>query len=29
MGVPAAQLSAVSMGKERPGLPRAQTILVR
>ncbi len=28
MGVPAAQLSAVSMGKERPGLPRAQTILV-
>lgn len=29
MGVPAAQLSAVSMGKERPGLARAQTILVR
>lgn len=29
MGVPAAQLSAVSMGKERPGLPRAQTVLVR
>lgn len=29
MGVPAAQLSAVSLGKERPGLPRAQTILVR
>jgi peptidoglycan-associated lipoprotein len=29
MGVPAAQLTAVSMGKERPGLPRAQTILVR
>ena len=29
MGVPAAQLSAVSMGKERPGLARSQTILVR
>ena len=29
MGVPAAQLTAVTMGKERPGLPRAQTILVR
>jgi peptidoglycan-associated lipoprotein len=29
MGVPAAQVTAVSMGKERPGLPRAQTILVR
>lgn len=29
LGVPAAQLSAVSLGKERPGLPRAQTILVR
>jgi peptidoglycan-associated lipoprotein len=29
LGVPAAQLTAVSMGKERPGLPRAQTILVR
>ena len=29
MGVPAAQLTAASMGKERPGAPRAQTVLVR
>jgi peptidoglycan-associated lipoprotein len=29
MGVPAVQMTAVSLGKERPGLPRAQTILVR
>jgi peptidoglycan-associated lipoprotein len=29
MGVPAAQLSAVSFGKERPGPGRAVTILVR
>jgi peptidoglycan-associated lipoprotein len=29
MGVPAAQLSATSWGKERPGLGRAVTILVR
>ena len=29
MGVPAAQLSATSWGKERPGAPRVQTILVR
>lgn len=29
LGVPAAQVTAVSLGKERPGLPRAQTILVR
>ena len=29
MGVPAAQLTAVSLGKERPGLPRAQTVFVR
>jgi peptidoglycan-associated lipoprotein len=29
MGVPAAQMTAISMGKERPGLPRAQTIIVR
>lgn len=29
MGVPAPQVTAVSMGKERPGLPRAQTVLVR
>ena len=29
MGVPAAQLSAVSWGKERPGPGRAVTILVR
>jgi peptidoglycan-associated lipoprotein len=29
MGVPAAQLSATSWGKERPGLGRAVTVLVR
>ena len=29
LGVPAAQLSATSWGKERPGLGRAVTILVR
>lgn len=29
LGVPAAQLSAVSLGKERPGPPRAVTVLVR
>ncbi len=29
MGVPAAQLTTTSYGKERPGAPRAQTILVR
>jgi len=29
MGVPAAQLTAVSMGKERPGPARAVTVLVR
>jgi peptidoglycan-associated lipoprotein len=29
LGVPAAQLSTMSWGKERPGLPRAATILVR
>lgn len=29
MGVPAAQLSVTSWGKERPGLGRAVTILVR
>ena len=29
LGVPATQVTAVSMGKERPGLPRAQTVLVR
>lgn len=29
LGVPIAQLDATSMGKERPGSPRATTILVR
>jgi len=29
MGVPAAQLATTSYGKERPGAPRVQTILVR
>jgi peptidoglycan-associated lipoprotein len=29
LGVPAAQLSTMSWGKERPGLPRAVTVLVR
>jgi peptidoglycan-associated lipoprotein len=29
LGVPAAQLSAMSWGKERPGPPRAMTVLVR
>jgi peptidoglycan-associated lipoprotein len=29
MGVPPAQLSATSFGKERPGAPRATTVLVR
>jgi peptidoglycan-associated lipoprotein len=29
LGVPAAQLSITSFGKERPGAPRAVTILVR
>jgi peptidoglycan-associated lipoprotein len=29
MGVPAAQLTAMSWGKERPGAPRAVTVLVR
>jgi peptidoglycan-associated lipoprotein len=29
LGVPAPQLSATSMGKERPGSPRAVTVLVR
>ena len=29
MGVPAAQLSTMSWGKERPGAPRAVTVLVR
>jgi hypothetical protein len=29
MGVPAAQLSVTSWGKERPGLGRAVTVLVR
>jgi peptidoglycan-associated lipoprotein len=29
MGVPAAQLSATTWGKERPGLGRAVTVLVR
>ena len=29
MGVPAAQVSVTSWGKERPGSPRAQTVLVR
>ena len=29
LGVPAAQLGATTMGKERPGAPRAVTILVR
>ena len=29
LGVPAAQMTAISLGKERPGLPRAQTVLVR
>jgi peptidoglycan-associated lipoprotein len=29
LGVPAAQLSVTSFGKERPGPPRAVTILVR
>jgi len=29
MGVPAAQVSTTSLGKERPGTPRAQTLLVR
>ena len=29
MGIPAAQLSTSSWGKERPGSPRAQTVLVR
>ena len=29
LGVPAAQLSTMSWGKERPGLPRAVTVLLR
>jgi peptidoglycan-associated lipoprotein len=29
LGVPAAQLSATTWGKERPGLGRAVTVLVR
>jgi peptidoglycan-associated lipoprotein len=29
LGVPAAQLSTTTLGKERPGAPRAVTILVR
>jgi peptidoglycan-associated lipoprotein len=29
LGVPAAQLSATSFGKERPGAGRAVTVLVR
>jgi peptidoglycan-associated lipoprotein len=29
LGVPAAQLSTTSLGKERPGAPRAVTVLVR
>jgi peptidoglycan-associated lipoprotein len=29
LGVPAAQLSVTSFGKERPGAPRAVTVLVR
>jgi len=29
LGVPAAQLSTTSLGKERPGPPRAVTVLVR
>jgi peptidoglycan-associated lipoprotein len=29
LGVPAAQLSTTSLGKERPGAPRASTVLVR
>lgn len=29
LGVPAAQLSVTSLGKERPGAPRAVTVLVR
>jgi peptidoglycan-associated lipoprotein len=29
LGVPAAQVSVTSFGKERPGPPRAVTILVR
>jgi peptidoglycan-associated lipoprotein len=29
MGVPPAQLTVTSWGKERPGPPRTQTILVR
>ena len=29
LGVPAAQLSVTSLGKERPGAPRAITVLVR
>lgn len=29
LGIPAAQLSAISWGKERPGIGRAVTILVR
>jgi peptidoglycan-associated lipoprotein len=29
MGVPAAQLTTMSWGKERPGAPRAVTVLVR
>jgi peptidoglycan-associated lipoprotein len=29
MGVPAAQLTPMSWGKERPGAPRAVTVLVR
>jgi outer membrane protein OmpA-like peptidoglycan-associated protein len=29
LGVPAMQLSVTSLGKERPGAPRAVTVLVR
>lgn len=29
LGVPAVQLTTMSWGKERPGAPRAQTVLVR
>lgn len=29
LGVPAAQVSAMSWGKERPGVPRAVTVLVQ
>jgi peptidoglycan-associated lipoprotein len=29
LGVPAAQISAASLGKEKPGPPRTQTVLVR